>query len=79
MLRLSLCDYSDVYILVKGPISIKAQAGDNPNNENKEVVFKNCAPFTDCISEISNAKIDNDKYTDVTMPIFNLREYSLYR
>ena len=29
MLRSSLCDYSDAYILVKGTISIAAQAGDN--------------------------------------------------
>ena len=24
----------------------------NPDNRRKEVVFKNCAPFTDCISKI---------------------------
>ena len=43
MLKSSLCDYSDAYILVTGTISIAAQAGDNPNNGDKEVVFKNCA------------------------------------
>ena len=43
--------YSDAYILVKGPISVEPQAGANPNNNEKEVVFKNCAPFTDWISE----------------------------
>ena len=42
MLKSSLCDYSDAYILVQGTISIAAQAGDNPNNENKKVVFKSC-------------------------------------
>ena len=47
MLRSSLCDYSDVYILVKGTMSITALAGDNPNNANKKVAFKNCAPVTD--------------------------------
>ena len=41
MLRSSLCDYSDTYILVKGNISITAQAGNNPNKANKKVVFKN--------------------------------------
>ena len=57
MLRSSLCDYSDAYIFVKGTITIApapAQAA-NPDNNNREVVFKNCAPFTDCISEINNA------------------------
>ena len=40
-------DYSDAYVLVKGIISIEAQAGDNPNNGDKVIiVFKNCAPFT---------------------------------
>ena len=28
-----------------------------PNNRNKKVIFKNCAPFTDCISEIILKKI----------------------
>ena len=57
-LKSSSCDYSDAYILVKRTISIEAQAGDNTNNENK-VTFKNCASFTDCISEINNAQRDN--------------------
>ena len=33
----------------------------NRNNNDKEVVFKNCAPFTDCISEINNTQTDNTK------------------
>ena len=41
MLKSSLYDYSDAYILVKGTVSIAAQAGGNPNNKDKEVVFKN--------------------------------------
>ena len=51
MLKLNLCDYSDAYILVKGNITIATlpPSEANPNNNNKEVVFKNCAPFTDCI------------------------------
>ena len=39
-------------------------------------MFKNCAPFTDCISEINNTQIDNAKYIDVVMPMYNLIEYS---
>ena len=48
MLRSSLCDYSDAYILVKGNISVNntAVAASDPNNRNKKVIFKNCAPFT---------------------------------
>ena len=51
MLTSSLCDYSDAYILVKGNISVNTTAADaDANNTNKKVIFKNCAPFTDCIT-----------------------------
>ena len=78
MLRSSLCDYSDAYILVKGNITVNntAAAGADANNNNKKVVFKNCAPFTNCISKINNADIDNAKYIDIVMPMYSLIEYS---
>ena len=78
MLRSSLCDYSVAYILVKGTITIATvlPPAAEPNNNDKKVVFKSCAPFTDCISEISHTPIDNAKYIDVIMPIYNLIEYS---
>ena len=53
MLKSSLRDYSDSYILVKGTISVAALAAGGANND-KEVIFKNCAPFTDCISKIKH-------------------------
>ena len=40
MLRSSLSDFSDAYILFKGTITIAAQAGNNPNNADKKVAFK---------------------------------------
>ena len=46
------------------------------NNTNKKVIFKNCAPFTDCISEINNTEVDNAKDIDNVMPMYNLIEYS---
>ena len=52
MLRSSLCDYSDAYILVKGNITVNNTPA--ANNTNKKVIFKNCAPFTSCISKINN-------------------------
>ena len=55
MLKSSLCNYSDASIAVKGTIAIpNTQAAAAPNNRNKEVVFKNCTSFTDCIREISS-------------------------
>ena len=78
MLKSSLCDYSDAYILVKGTISINntAAQGAAANNTNKKVIFKNCAPFTNCISEINNMQIDDAKDIDIVMPMYNLIEYS---
>ena len=78
MLRSSLHDYNDAYILVKGNILVNntAAAGADADNTNKKVIFKNCAPFTDCISKINNTQIDNAEYTDIVMPMYNLIEYS---
>ena len=77
MLKSSLCDYSDAYILVRGTISVtNTAAGAAANNINKKVIFKNCAPFTNCISEINNTQIDNAKGIDIVMPMYNLIEYS---
>ena len=78
MLKSSLCDYSDAYILVKGIISVNntAAQGAAANNTNKKVIFKNCAPFTNCISEINNTQIDNAKDIHIVMPMYNLIEYS---
>ena len=73
----SLCDYSDAYILVKGNISVNnTQAAAAPNNVNKKVIFKNCAPFTNCRRKINNTQIDNAEYIDIVLPMYNLIEYS---
>ena len=77
MLKSSLFDHSDAYILVKGTTTIAAvpPTAVNPNNNDKEVVFKNYAPFTDCIREINNTQIDNAKDIDIVMPMYNLIEH----
>ena len=71
MLKSSLSDYSDVYRPVQGTILIAAQGGDNPNNGDKEVVFKNCCE----ICEINNTQVDNSKDFDIVMLMYNLIEY----
>ena len=80
MLKLSLCDYSDAYILLSGTITITDAGADDAakraDQREKEIIFKNCTPFTDCISEINNTQIDNAKDLDVVMPMYNLIEYS---
>ena len=74
MLRSDLCDFSDAYIVVKGDITLE---GDNDaNKHNKNLAFKNNAPFTNCISKINGVQIDNAEDLDVVMPMYNLLEYS---
>ena len=78
MLKSNLCDYSDAYILVKGTTAVNntAAADADANNTNKNVIFKNCAPFTNRISKINNTQEDNAKEIDIVMPMYNLVEYS---
>ena len=38
--------------------------------------MNNCALFTDCISEINNFQIDNAKYIDAVIPMYNLIDNS---
>ena len=74
MLRSDLCDYSDAYIVVKGDITLE---GDNDaNKRNKNLAFKNNAPFINCISKTNGVKIDNAEDLDVVMPMYSLLEYS---
>ena len=80
MLKPSLSDWSDAYILVKGTIKI-TWAGDDAatrqtNGRNTGVLSKNCAPFINCKSEFNNTEIDNGKDIDIVMPMNNLEEYS---
>ena len=76
MIRSSSCDYSDAYILVSGTIIITRAGADDAakraDEKNKGVILKNCAPFTDCISQINNTQIDNAKDIGVLMPMYNL-------
>ena len=74
MLRSDLCDFSDAYIVVEGDITLE---GDNDaNKRNKNLTFKNNAPFINCVSKINGVKIDNAE----VMSMYNLLEYSkIYR
>ena len=77
MLRSRLCDYIDVYILVKGTITVpNTVTAVAPSNRNKNVICKNCVHFTDSISEANNTEIDHAKEIDAVTPMYNLIEYS---
>ena len=46
------------------------------NATNKMLLFKYCAPFTNCISRINNIQVDDASYIDVVMALYNLIEYT---
>ena len=79
MLRSSLNDYADAYILVKGTITITG-AGDGAakrlDERNKGVIIKTCAPFTEYISRINGTETDNAQDIETVMPMYNVIEYS---
>ena len=81
MLKSSVCDYSDAYILSKGRITVIAKnnsyaAARQADERNKGEIFQNCGPFINCNSEINNTEIDNAKDVDIVMPMYNLIKYS---
>ena len=69
VLKSTLCDQNDAYILVTGDITI---TGDN----GAEVAFKNCAHFIICITKIDGTTIDDAEDLNLVMPIYNLLDYS---
>ena len=60
MLKSTWCDYSDTHIIVNGTITITGEENEveagKADEKNKGVIFKNCAPFIYCISEINKPK-----------------------
>ena len=64
VIKLNLCDYLDAYILVTGDIKVA------------DVAFKNCAPFTKCVTHINDEHVENAENLDIIMPMYNLVEYS---
>ena len=78
MLKSSLCDYSDAYILVKRTITVNntVAADADASSTNKKVIFKDCASLTNSISEINNIQVNNTKDIDFVTPMYNLIKYS---
>ena len=77
-LRSSLRNCSDVYILARGNITVSNTSAQDPSNNapNKKAIFKNCTPFPNCISRISNMQVDYNHGIYVVIPPYNVREYS---
>ena len=69
VLRSVLCFYSDTYFLLKGAVTVAPATAAAENNAIKKVIFRNCAPFTSCISIINNTQVDNAHDFDIVVPI----------
>ena len=76
MLRSDLCDYSDAYIVVKETIDLLASAPNENNKTEKNIAFKNNAPFRSCIPKINSTLTDNAEDLDIIMPMYHLSEYT---
>ena len=70
VLKPNLCDYAEAYILIDG--TIRAAAA----NANTRLALKNCTPFTKCNLEINDEHVDTAENLHITMPMYNLIEYS---
>ena len=68
VLKSNLCDCNDAYILARGSITI---VNDNEN----QVIFKHCAPFTKCIIKMDRTTLDDAEVLDLVVPMFNLLKY----
>ena len=76
MLRSDLHDYSDACIAVKETIDLLATAANENDKAQKNVAFKNNAPFRSCISKTNITLIDNAKDLYIIMSMYNLLEYN---
>ena len=70
VLKPNLCGYAEAYILID--VTIRAAAA----NANTRLALKNCALFTKCDLEIIDEHVDTAEHLDITMPMYNLIEYS---
>ena len=66
----TLCDYSDPHNLITGNIT------GTPNNAATQVIFKNCAPFKHCRTEINDTFVDYADFINIAMSMYNLIKYS---
>ena len=70
VIKLKLCDYSDGYILATGDIKVAAVTVET------RITFKNCAPFTRCVTHVNDEHVETAENLDIIMPMYNLIEYS---
>ena len=69
VLKPNFCGYKDTCILVRGIMTII-------RHQVTQLAFKNCVPFTKCITRIDGTTIGDAEHLELVMPTYNLVEYS---
>ena len=68
-------------VFVEGTTAVTGAGAIAParpaDERDKQVIFKNCSSFANCITEINNTHIDNIKDIDGVMPMCNSIEYNI--
>ena len=70
VIKPSLCDYSDAYILVTGDINI------TEGNADTNFAFTSCALFARFVTHINDEHVETAENLDIIMLMYNLIEYS---
>ena len=64
MIKSSLCDYSDAYTFECGTITVVGGGADDAARSTdinkKQAIFKNCAPFIDCATEVNSTLVEDN-------------------
>ena len=77
MIKSNLSDYSGSYIhVIRTIIAPNIGTVAASNNRDKKVIFKNCPPFTNCISKIYNKQVHGAHDIDLVICTYNLIEHS---
>ena len=77
MIKSNLSDYSGSYIhVIRTIIAPNTGTVAASNNRDKKVIFKNCPPFTNCISKIYNKQVHGTHDIDLVICTYNLIEHS---
>ena len=62
-------------IVCERAVDLIADDTNENDKAQKNVAFKNKAPFRSCILKINSILIDNAEDLDIVMPMYNLLEY----
>ena len=72
----NLQQINGMLLTVNQKVTVTGNINVAGGDANTKVAFKNCAPFTKCITEINETFIYDAEHINITIPMYNLTEYS---